>query len=197
MRTIVKGAGGVHEVSVEAILGEKRTIYLEGEINYESAMNFVRQVMYFVQEDEMRPIKVFITSPGGCIDAGMIIYDVIQTSKVPIELYCIGMAYSMAALIFSCGKHGRYILPHSKLMLHEPLIPYGVGGKSSSVRTISESLLQTKQELEEIISKHTGQTMEAVEEITRTDHYFKAQEAVDFGLADAIRGFDDMLKESA
>lgn len=197
MRTIVKGSGGVHEVSVEAILEEKRTIYLEGEINYESAMNFVRQVMYFVQEDEMRPIKVFITSHGGCIDAGMIIYDVIQTSKVPIELYCIGMAYSMAALIFSCGKHGRYILPHSKLMLHEPLIPYGVGGKSSSVRTISESLLQTKQELEEIISKHTGQTMEAVEEITRTDHYFKAQEAVDFGLADAIRGFDDMLKESA
>ena len=124
----------------------------------------------------------------------MLIYDVLQANAAPIEVYCLGKAYSMAALLLCCGQHGRYLLPHSKVMLHEPLIPYGVGGKSSSIQTISESLLKTKQQLEELLAKHTGQTAAALDEITRTDHFFTAGEAVAFGLADGIKDFNEMME---
>lgn len=194
MQTIVKSVNGIQEISVEAALHGNRRLYIAGTIDYEAALAFVRQVMYLTQEDAGQPIKLFISSDGGEIDAGMLIYDVLQANAAPIEVYCLGKAYSMAALLLCCGQHGRYLLPHSKVMLHEPLIPYGVGGKSSSIQTISESLLKTKQQLEELLAKHTGQTAAALDEITRTDHFFTAGEAVAFGLADGIKDFNEMME---
>lgn len=194
MQTIVKSVNGIQEISVEAALHGNRLLYIAGTIDYEAALAFVRQVMYLTQEDAGQPIKLFISSDGGEIDAGMLIYDVLQANAAPIEVYCLGKAYSMAALLLCCGQHGRYLLPHSKVMLHEPLIPYGVGGKSSSIQTISESLLKTKQQLEELLAKHTGQTAAALDEITRTDHFFTAGEAVAFGLADGIKDFNEMME---
>ena len=194
MQTIVKSVNGIQEISVEAALHGNRLLYIAGTIDYEAALAFVRQVMYLTQEDAGQPIKLFISSDGGEIDAGMLIYDVLQANAAPIGVYCLGKAYSMAALLLCCGQHGRYLLPHSKVMLHEPLIPYGVGGKSSSIQTISESLLKTKQQLEELLAKHTGQTAAALDEITRTDHFFTAGEAVAFGLADGIKDFNEMME---
>ena len=194
MQTIVKSVNGIQEISVEAALHGNRLLYIAGTLDYEAALAFVRQVMYLTQEDAGQPIKLFINSDGGEIDAGMLIYDVLQANAAPIEVYCLGKAYSMAALLLCCGQHGRYLLPHSKVMLHEPLIPYGVGGKSSSIQTISESLLKTKQQLEELLAKHTGQTAAALDEITRTDHFFTAGEAVAFGLADGIKDFNEMME---
>jgi ATP-dependent Clp protease protease subunit len=125
----------------------------------------------------------------------MVIYDAIQSSPVPVEVYCVGKAYSMGAVLLACGKKGkRYLLPHSRVMIHEPLIPYGVGGKTSSIQTISESLLKAKRSMEEILAKHTGKTADEIAEATKTDHYFSAEEAVEFGLADGIMGLDEMMK---
>ncbi len=197
MRTIVKDSKGINEISVESAIRGQRIICLTGEITDETAMEFIEQIMYFALEDDRQPVKVFINSPGGSFQAGMMIYDVIQTSRLPIELYCIGTAYSMAALIFACGKDGRYILPHGSVLLHEPLIPYGVGGKTSSIQFISEELKKVKNDMDELLAKHTGQAKDKLDEITKQDCIFKGKEAVEFGLADGIMGLAEMLGKTA
>ena len=195
MNTIVRNRNGLETISIEASLRSNRTLFITDEITDQAALELTKQVLYLLRENAMEPISLVINSPGGSIDAGMLMYDVISQCPAPVRMYCLGKAYSMAAVLFSSGRHGRYILPHSKMMLHEPLIPYGIGGKSSSIQTISDSLLQTKQDMESILALHTGRTAEEIAEITKTDHYFTAQEAVDFGLADAVKDFGTMLQE--
>ena len=197
MNTITRSNQGVQEVSIEAMARSLRRSYLFGEVTDEIAMNFAKEVAYFQQEDSGKPVKVFINSPGGSVEAGMFIYDIIQTAGVSIKLYCLGKAYSMAAIIFACSKHGRYLLPHSKIMIHEPLIQSGIGGKTSSVQTLANDMLRTKASLAEVLQEHTGQPAEKLEEVMKDDTFFTAQEAVDFGLADGIKGFAEMMKEEA
>ncbi|MBQ6743431.1 MAG: ATP-dependent Clp protease proteolytic subunit [Acidaminococcaceae bacterium] len=195
MNTIVRNRNGLETISIEASLRSKRILFITDEINDQAALEFTKQVFYLLHENATDPIHLFINSPGGSIDAGMLIYDVLSKTPAPVKMYCIGKAYSMAAVLFASGSHGRYILPHSKIMLHEPLIPFGIGGKTTTIQTISDSLLKTKQDMEAILALHTGRTPEEISEITKTDHYFTAQEAVDFGLADAVKDFSAMLKE--
>lgn len=195
MNTIVRNRNGLETISIEASLRSKRILFITDEINDQAALEFTKQVFYLLHENAADPIHLFINSPGGSIDAGMLIYDVLSKTPAPVKMYCIGKAYSMAAVLFASGSHGRYILPHSKIMLHEPLIPFGIGGKTTTIQTISDSLLKTKQDMEAILALHTGRTPEEISEITKTDHYFTAQEAVDFGLADAVKDFSAMLKE--
>ena len=195
MNTIVRNRNGLETISIEASLRSKRILFITDEITDQAALEFTKQVFYLLHETAAEPIHLFINSPGGSIDAGMLIYDVLSKTPAPVKMYCIGKAYSMAAVLFSSGSHGRYILPQSKIMLHEPLIPFGIGGKTTTIQTISDSLLKTKQEMEAILALHTGRTPEEISEITKTDHYFTAQEAVDFGLADAVKDFSAMLKE--
>ena len=192
----IKNTRGFQEVGLHALLGQRRIVYVCGEITEETAVSFIQEITYLNGEDEVTPITVFINSEGGDINSGMLMYDVIQSSRAPILLYCIGKAYSMAAVLLACGKKGcRYLLPHSKVMIHEPLIPH-IGGKSSSVQTVSNRLLKTKREMEEVLAKHTGKTPEKIAEETKTDHFFDAEEAVQFGLVDGIRTFDEMTKEA-
>lgn len=196
MYTQVKSSNGITLVPLATRLLTQRRIFVEGEINQELACSFARQVMLLVAEDPDKPIDVWINSPGGEINAGLMMYDVIQTSSTPIRLICMGRAYSMAAVLFASGKSGRYMLPNSELMLHEPLLGNRVGGNSSSIKSISDSLLQTKTRLNRILAKHTGKTEEEIDEATRFDHYFQADESVDFGLCDKITTFDELMKEA-
>lgn len=189
----IKSSHGIQTVPITALLMQKRIVYLSGDITHDAAVEFSQQVIYFNFDDETVPIKVFIDSPGGEIAAGMAIYDVVQGSRAPIQFYCVGRAYSMAAVLLASGRHGRYLLPHSRVMIHEPLIPYGVGGKSSSVQTISEALLKTKQQMEALLAKHTGRTEAEIAENTKTDRFFDADEAVAFGLVDGVKRFDEMM----
>lgn len=101
----------------------------------------------------------------------------------------------MAAVLFASGNNGRYLLPHAELMLHEPLLGNRVGGNSSSIKSISESLLETKHKMNRILAKHTGKSEEEVEKACSFDHYFSPEESVKFGLADAIVNFDKIMKE--
>lgn len=194
MNEIIRDRNGINVVPINSRLLTFRKIFVTGEINEETACDFVRQVMLMNLEDQEKPIEVLINSPGGEVNSGQLMYDVIQQSIAPIKLYCIGKAYSMAAVLFASGNHGRYILPHSKLMLHEPLLGNPVGGNSSSIKSISESLIDSKRVLNEILAKHTGKSIEEIDQATSYDHYFNPKESIEFGLCDEIVGFDSLLK---
>lgn len=192
----VKSSNGISLVPMETRLLANRQIFLEGEINQEMACEFIRKVMILTEEDAEKPIDVLVNSPGGEISAGLMLYDVLQSSRTPLRLFCIGRAYSMAAVLFASGQSGRYMLPNSELMLHEPLLGNRVGGSSSSIKSISDSLLETKRKMNAILAKHTGQTEEAIEKITSYDNYFRAEESVSFGLCDKIVGFDEIMQKT-
>ena len=124
----------------------------------------------------------------------LMIYDAIQGSRAPVELYCIGHAYSMAAVIVACGSHGRYILPHGEMMIHEPMLGQQVAGNSSSIRSISEGLLEMKGRINRLLAKHTKRSEEEIEKATAYDHFFSPEESVEFGLCDEIVGFEKILE---
>lgn len=195
MNIIEKSSNGISQVSVDAKLMSNRKVFIEGEINAETACEFVKKIMILNLQDPHSPIDLFINTPGGCINSGMLYYDVIQASKAPIRTFCIGRAYSMGAVLLACGNHGRYILPHGEVMIHEPLLGNRVGGNSSSIKSISESLLETKRKMNEILARHTGQTEETVEAATGYDHYFDSKESLEFGLVDEIVDFGKILEE--
>ena len=194
MNVQVKSSSGISLVPVDSRLMASRKLFLEGEIDAEKACEFVKEVMLLNYEDPKSPIDVLINSPGGEISSGMLIYDVIQSGKAPIRTFCIGKAYSMAAVLFACGKHGRYMLPHGELMIHEPLLGNQISGNSSSLKSISDSLLETKRKMNQILAKHTGKTEEDVEKATSFDHYFSPEESIAFGLCDEIIEFDRILE---
>lgn len=194
MNVQVKSSNGITLVPVDSKLMANRKIFIEGEIDSEKACGFVKEVILLNAEDLQKPIDVLINSPGGEINSGMLMYDVIQASKAPIRMFCIGRAYSMGAVLFACGNHGRYMLPHGELMIHEPLLGNRVGGNSSSIKSISDSLLETKRKMNQILAKHTGKSEEDVEKAMGFDHYFSPEESVEFGLCDQIVGFDKIME---
>lgn len=194
MHVQVKSSNGITLVPLDSRLMAERKVFIEGEINADKACEFMKQIILLNAEDPQQPIDVLINSPGGEINSGMLMYDVIQASKAPIRMYCIGKAYSMGAVLFACGNHGRYMLPHGELMIHEPLLGSRVGGNSSSIKSISDSLLETKRKMNQILAKHTGKSQEEVEEATSFDHYFSPEESIAFGLCDQIVGFDKIME---
>lgn len=182
-----ESAQGVREVSVQTRLLSKRNIFLNGEIDSEMANSILMQLLYLTGEND-EPINIFINSPGGEVTSGLMIYDAISEIKSPINMYCTGMAASMAAVILAGGQKGRrFILPHSKTMIHEPLISHGVGGSASSIKSISESILETRDITNGILAKHTGKTIEEINEVTAHDYYMNAKESVEFGICDEIK----------
>lgn len=193
-----KSSSGITLIPLESCLLSDRTIFITGNIEEESAIEFVKELMVLIREDDRAPIRIMINTAGGEINSGMLIYDAIVSCQTPLEMYCIGKAFSMGAVIFAAGRKGsRYMLENSELMVHEPLIGNQVGGSSSSIQSISRTLLETKKKLNSILVKHTGRTEEEVEQATGYDHYFKAKEAITFGLADHVIGFTEMVMGGA
>ena len=183
-----ESSNGVREISLRTKHFTNRKMFLTGEVTDEMANNFVSQLLYLVEKEE--PVDIYINSPGGSVNAGLVIYDTIQacSEKIQINMYCIGMAASMGAVILAGGQKGRrYILPHSKVMIHEPLIAGGMGGSATSIKKTADSILETKAITNGILAKHTGKTMEEIDEATSFDNFMNAKEAIEFGLCDEIR----------
>lgn len=191
---LLKGSSGISQVSMEAEHMSKRRLFIVGDITEDSASDFMKQVMYLNTEDSDSPISVFINSSGGEINNGMLMYDVIMDSEAPIHMYCTGRAHSMGAVLFACARE-RYILPNSEIMLHQPLLAEPIGGNADSIKSVSDSLLKTRIRLNKILALHTGKTEQEMNQATAFDHYFTAQEAVDFGLADGIKSFKEMMED--
>ncbi len=182
----VETNAGIREVSLYTRLLNERKVFLNGEINADTVNELVVQLMY-LQESGSEDINLYINSGGGEVNAGLLLYDVLEGLKVPVNRYCVGMAASMAAIILAGGEKGRrFILPHSKTMIHEPLLSGGVGGSATSIKNISDSILQTRNILNDILAEHTGKSREEIDRATNFDNYMNAEESIAFGLCDEI-----------
>ena len=181
-----ESTNGIQQISLITDAFTNRRVFLFGEINEALVYSFTAQMLYLM-EDEQSEINIYINTPGGEVNSGLAIYDLIKSCKAPINMYCIGMAASMGAIILSGGqKNRRFILPHSKVMIHEPLIPNGVGGSASSIKSTAESIMKTRELLNGLLAENTCKSVEEIDAATDHDNYLTADEAVKFGLCDAI-----------
>ena len=183
----VTGYSGSTQITLESRLLKERKVFLQGPITAETANDLVMKLMYMEKDDSNEPVRLYVNSPGGEVNGGLLIYDMLQSMTKPVEIYCAGMAASMAAIILASGGKGRrHILPHSRVMIHEPLLDGGLGGSATSIRHISESIMETKRILNEILSKHTERAIAEIEKATSYDNYMNAEESVAFGICDDI-----------
>ncbi len=183
----VESAEGIRTVSLLTHHMKQRKLFLRGEVTAEMADDFISELLYLTQTNE--PISIYINSPGGSVNAGLVIYDAIRSleDKVVINMYCTGLAASMGAVILAGGQKGRrFIMPHSKVMIHEPLISGGMGGSATSIKKTAESILETKSITNGILAQHTGKSIKEIDEATSFDNFMNAKEAVEFGICDAI-----------
>jgi ATP-dependent Clp protease protease subunit len=160
----------------------------DGVIATDSANVLIAQLLYLDSEDTGKNISLYINSPGGMVTAGLAVYDTMQFIKSPITTICMGMAMSFGAVLLAAGTKGRrYALTHSRIMIHQPLIySGGLSGTVSDINIETKELVSTKQKLSEILSKHTGKSMEQILKDTDRNYYMSPQETKDYGLIDEV-----------
>ena len=178
-------SSGLQSCSILDEMLRLRELECVGTIDDSMVYSLCRQLRFLEREDPEGEITIFINSPGGGVDIGLALYDVMKAISCPIRTVCLGIAASMGALLFASGDR-RDILPHGKVMIHDPLIAGGVGGSALAVETISKNLLETRKLLGSILAECTGRSLKEIYKKTAQDTWFTAQEAVDFGLADRI-----------
>lgn len=164
---------------------QRREIECVGEITQESVYSLILQLRHLQHTDPKKEITLYINSPGGEVTSGLALYDVLRAIKCPVRTVCVGLAASMAALLFAVG-HQRDMLPHARVMIHDPLISGGVGGSALQLDNLARDIMRVRQTTASIIAEHSGRTVEEVLAKTASDSFFSAQEAVDWGLADRI-----------
>lgn len=193
--TSERTSNGTVLMPLDCKLIDCREISVEEEISRETANTIRKLINLMNKSDSEQPIKLFINSPGGDVNQALAIFDIIQGSPAPVVLYCVGEAFSAAAIILAAGKHGRYITPNSNVMLHQPLISGGVIGNCTAIQATSERLMQTKARINTILAHATGHTVQEIDEASAYDHFFSPEEAVDFNLVDRIMSFSEMITE--
>ena len=162
-----------------------RIVFISGEVNDEMANAVCAQLLFLQSQDPKKEISVYINSPGGSVTAGLAIYDTMQFVKCPVATYCIGQAASMGAVILAAGATGkRYALKHSRIMLHQP--SGYTGGQASDIQIAVKEVLRAKQDLYEILSYHTGQTVQQLEKDAQRDFWMSSEEAKEYGLIDQV-----------
>ena len=182
-----KSKEGTREYSAEILLTEKRKVWISGEINEKSAFEVINQLLV-MDADANEEISVLISSPGGSVDDGLAIYDVINTLRSPVRTVAIGTVASMASIIFSAGNKGRReVLPSAKIMIHDPRIMGNKGVMTTSEAIeLGRHLQATKNKTNSILAANCGKKLEEVNEDTLVDKYMSADEAIEYGIADAI-----------
>ena len=164
---------------------EDRIIFLSGEINDQMANTIVAQLIFLEGKNPDKDIFMYINSPGGSVSAGMAIYDTMQYIKCDVSTICIGMAASMAAVILSSGTKGKRVcLPHSEVMIHQPL--GGTQGQASDILLHAKHIEKTRETLNKILAENTGKTVEVIAKDTDRDNFLDAKQAVKYGLVDKI-----------
>ena len=185
---VIEQAGrGERSYDIYSRLLKERVIFLVGPVNDASANLVVAQLLFLEAENPDQDIHLYINSPGGSVTAGMSIYDTMNFIKPDVSTLCLGQAASMGAFLLSAGTKGkRYALPHSRVMIHQPLISGGLGGQASDIEIHARELLKTKATLNELLAKHSGQPLEKIERDTDRDNFLSAEEAVNYGLVDHV-----------
>ncbi len=160
-----------------------RIIFLGSQVNDEVANALVAQLLFLQSDDPKADIHLYINSPGGSVSAGLAIYDTMQFVSCDVATYCIGQAASMGAVLLAAGaKNKRYALPNARIMIHQPLA--GMQGTAEEIMIHAAEFKRIKRKLNDILLKHTGQTLEAIERDTDRDRFMSADEAVQYGLID-------------
>jgi ATP-dependent Clp protease, protease subunit len=173
------------EMTIDELLLENRIVFLVGEINQASAARVMMQMLYLENQKRGADISLYINSPGGAVDDTLAIYDTMRFLSSAVSTFCIGRAYSGAAVLLAAGEKGkRFLLPHAKVMIHQPY--GGVGGQAEDIRIQAEQIIKAKEELNRIMSKHTGQTVEQIKKDAERDKYFDAEQAKSYGLVDEV-----------
>lgn len=178
-------AEGPYRLDMRDEMLSHRELELTTPVDAESCATIIRGLLYLQRCDADAPVTLYINSPGGEVQSGLALYDVMQAVSCPVRTVCLGMAASMAALLFIAGDE-RQMLPHSRVMIHDPLIGGGVGGSALSVKARADDLMRIRDITAEVIARHSGMSLERVFELTAQDTYFEASEAVEAGLADAV-----------
>ncbi|MBP1573319.1 MAG: ATP-dependent Clp endopeptidase proteolytic subunit ClpP [Oscillospiraceae bacterium] len=165
-----------------------RIIMLCDEVNDQTASLVIAQLLYLEGQDPEKDIDLYINSPGGSVSAGLAIYDTIKYIKCDVSTICVGMAASMGALLLSSGTKGkRFALPHSEIMIHQPLIAGGgISGQCTDIKIRSDHMLRTRDRLNKILSDNTGKSIEQIALDTERDNFMTAEEAMEYGLIDKV-----------
>lgn len=176
---------GERSYDIYSRLLKERIIFLGEEVTDVTASLVVAQLLFLESEDPSKDINLYINSPGGSVTAGMAIYDTMNYIKCDVSTVCMGMAASMGAFLLAGGTKGkRFALPNAEVMIHQP--SGGARGQATEIRIVAEQILRTKKRLNEILAANTGQPIEVIEQDTERDNYMTAEEAVKYGLVDAI-----------
>ncbi len=182
---IEKTGRGERAYDIYSRLLEDRIVFIGTAIDDHVANAVVAQLLFLEKENRSQDVNMYVNSPGGSVTAGLAIYDAMQHVGCDVSTFCIGQAASMGAILLMAGAKGkRHILPHSRVMIHQPW--GGAGGTAADIRIQADEILKLKGDLNQIIVKHSGKDLKAVEEDTDRDTYLSAEEAVKYGLVDEI-----------
>ena len=176
---------GERAYDIYSRLLKDRIIFLGEEVNDTTASLVVAQLLYLEAQDPDKDIQMYINSPGGSITAGMAIYDTMQYIRPDVSTICVGMAASMASILLAAGAKGkRFALPHSRVMIHQPL--GGAQGQATDIEIHAREILRVREEMNQILAAHTGKDPETIKLDTERDHYLTADEALSYGLIDQV-----------
>lgn len=178
---------GERSYDIYSRLLKERVIFIVGPIEDHMANLIVAQLLFLESENPDKDISVYINSPGGSVTAGMAIYDTMQFIKPEISTLCVGQAASMGAFLLAGGSPGkRYCLPHSRVMIHQPL--GGFQGQATDIDIHAKEILKIREQLNRLLAHHTGQSIETIDNDTERDNFMSSQEAKEYGLIDDVLG---------
>jgi len=184
---VEQSARGERAYDIFSRLLKERVIFLTGQVEDNMANLIVAQLLFLESENPDKDIHLYINSPGGVVTSGLAIYDTMQFIKPDVSTMCMGQAASMGALLLAGGAAGkRYCLPHSRVMIHQPL--GGFQGQASDIDIHAKEILSVRDRLNSILSNHTGQSLERVQQDTDRDNFLSAKDAADYGLIDNVLG---------
>lgn len=173
------------EMTLDEMLLDNRILFMIGEINYRLSAEVIMKLLHLDNTKPGSEISLYINSPGGSVDDTMAIYDTMRFIGSPVATYCIGRAQSGGAVILAAGTKGkRFALPHAKIMLHQPW--GGVTGQAADIKIQAEEIIKARQMINEVLSKHTGKSVEQIQGETERDKFMTAQEALEYNLIDEV-----------
>lgn len=186
--TVIETTGrGERAYDIFSRLLRERIIMINGQIEESMSSLVVAQLLFLAAESTEREINLYISSPGGSVQAGLAIYDTMRHLPCPIGTTCVGYAASFGTILLMAGDRGlRRALPHARIHIHQPLIQGGLGGQATDIEIHAREILHTRDVLNEIIEHHTGQTLERIKRDTDRDMYMSASEALEYGIIDEV-----------
>jgi ATP-dependent Clp protease, protease subunit len=193
---IEQTARGERAYDIWSRLLKDRIVFMGSAINDHVANLIVAQLLYLEAEDAEKDITIYMNSPGGSVTAGLAIYDAMQYIRCDVQTVCVGQCASMAAVLLASGAKGkRHILPHSRVMIHQP--HGGAGGTSADIAIQANEIVKLRGVLNEILARHTGRDLDHIIRDTDRDYYLSAQEAIAYGLADKVIERNDTVVKTA